>query len=189
MASQCHSESRGGALVVALVFIVFASIIASTVATALIYNRNHVEAFVDSELSLQGAEWAAEQSRLGLENGGTSNIGIDQWQRPAEWNGATAARLLPALNAPGVAPASTPELPGVQFIAIAVDWAADAVDNNKDGAVDDSAEAGVYTVYAVAQRHAVKRAIEVVFRRDTGVATPVDSTAKIPLKQVSWRLL
>lgn len=184
-----HSESRGAALVVALVFIVFASILTSSVATTLFYNRNHVEAYLDSEMSLQGAEWAIAQSRLALESGATGNIGLDQWQRPAEWTAATAARQLPALGAPGVIPASTPELPGVLYWAVALDWAADGADNDKNGTVDDPAEAGQYTVYGVAQRQAVKRAVEVVFRRDASVAVPADSPAKAPLRQVSWRAL
>ncbi|MFA6242163.1 MAG: hypothetical protein WC655_14610 [Candidatus Hydrogenedentales bacterium] len=187
MYQRHHTDSLGAALVVAMVFIVFASILTSSVATVLMYNRNHVEAYLDSELSLQGAEWAVAQNRIALESGLSGNIGVDQWQRPAEWNGATAARLLPALDAPGVAPASTPELPGVHYVAVVVDWGADAVDNDKNGTVDDPAEAGRYSVYAVAQRHAVKRAIEVVFRRESLVVDAATSRAIGPVRRVSWR--
>ena len=61
-------------------------------------------------------------------------------------------------------------MPDVEYMAYAIDWYTDGLDNNGNGLVDEDAEALQYTIYAAAKKNDTMRKVEIVYdKQDVNV--------------------
>ncbi len=158
MNKTSRASEEGIALLTATIFIAVAAVALTALTLRVVNQNNDVRQFINYSDCFQGVEAGTAQSIVSLSNGGTGNIGTGAWVRPA---GTTA---WPSFDDPGVAPLTLPDMPRVQFMAAAVNWATDGVDNNGDGVIDGPEERGVFTVFSTARDSGVVRSSETIYR-------------------------
>ncbi len=151
-------KSDGMALLVAMMFIVIATLTLGALAIRVINQSSHVDRYITFKRCFEGVESAFAESLLELETGGDGWVGLDSWTMPNPGDGIT----LPTFDDPDVSPVQIPSMPNVEYMAFAHDWSNDNEDNNGDGNVDGPEESGFYTAYAFAQCEGVVRSAEVV---------------------------
>lgn len=161
MGRRQKADSRVGregmALLAATLFIAVAVMILGALAMRVINQHNQVSqqsAFKDCFL---GLESGFAESLVDLEQGGPGRIGLGTWT-PTQ----TGVVELPSFDDPNVAPLTLPTMPSVSYMAYALEWISDGIDNNGNGVADDIGEDGYFTVYAFSRCGGIERAAEIV---------------------------
>lgn len=154
---KCEYE-WGMALLTAVIFIAMGTLILTALATRVVTQSHQVSQYVEFTECLQGVEAGFAQSRVEIDNGQDGNVGLGTWAPPM---GSTTL-VLPQFSDAGIAPLTLTTMPRVQYMAYTLNWVNDGLDNNGNGSVDEPAEAGIYSIYSLAQSGAVDRTAEMV---------------------------
>lgn len=147
-------RNEGMALLLSLFFATLAIVALGALSNRVLNQKTHTDRYTEYTACFLGIEAALADSRLSLEYGDDGMVG---------YTGNVADLSSVTFSSEGVAPFALSSMPEVEYVALAQDWATDGLDNNEDGAVDDAAEVGFYTVYALARNADVTRRVEVVY--------------------------
>ena len=150
------TRERGMALLVALFFVGIAVILLTALGTRLVTQDKQISHYAAHEECVNGLEAAYNRVKLKIENGEDTRVGMDGW--------TYKAGTFPAFDATGVTPITSTVQPRIQYYGFAQNWMNDAIDNNGDGQVDNSKEAGCYTIYAAARDGGSVRRMEAVLQ-------------------------
>lgn len=156
MKTQRNPES-GMALVLALFFAGISVALVGVLTASLMSQRNLVNRTVIKKECFDGVESAYTACKAKLQNGEEGKVGLDGWT-------ATKPFVLPSWSSAGVTPEHMQTLPNVEYFAVAQDWYNDGIDNNRNGAIDntDPAEFQKYTIHAFARNQGQPRQTEAV---------------------------
>ncbi len=153
-------HNQGMALILVLFFVSIAVVVLSGLSLRLLSQGDHVTHFVMHKEAFSGLEAAIEACRAEVEHGKDGLVGLDGWSA-----GDSQTFTMPSFEDQGITPEYLQALPNVEYMAIAQNWAADGVDNNGDGAIDDVTEFGYYTLHGFGRNgEEHKRQAEVVVR-------------------------
>lgn len=169
---RSRSGSRGAALLAATLFIAVAVLVLAALALRVVNTSNQVSQHANYKDCFQGVESASDEAIVEIEAGDDGNVGLGTWTPPASGS-FVMPDSLPRFDDTGVAPVAVPGMPHVQYMAFALNWQNDGLDDNGDGNIDGPEEAGYRTIYALARHTAsqgggqsafIERASEVVVR-------------------------
>lgn len=152
-----RGRQEGMALLAATLFIAVAVMILGALAMRVINQHNQVSqqsAFKDCFL---GLESGFAESLVDIEQGGSGRIGLGTWT-PSQ----VGVVELPSFDDDTVSPLTLPNMPNVSYMAYALEWISDGIDNNGNGVVDDIGEDGYFTIYAFSRSGGIDRAAEIV---------------------------
>lgn len=147
----------GMALLAATLFIAVAVLVLAALSLRIVNGSNQVSQQGLFQDCFLGLEAGLAQAVADLENGGDGNLGLGTWTPPSPGN-----LVLPDLDDPALTPLTLPDLPQVRYATYTTNWGTDNIDNNGDGTVDEPAEEGYFSVYALAGNGGVRRTAELV---------------------------
>lgn len=153
-----RQNEEGMALVLATVVVAVAVISLSALGMRAIKQSHNVDQYELYTDTHYGIESAVAASWVDLEeNQGNGWIGLGTWTPAAN----AQALELPTWDSDGIAPV---DLNGtnIDYMAYVNNWAANGLDDNGDGTIDEPAEAGLRTIYAFASNNGITRGTEVV---------------------------
>jgi hypothetical protein len=155
-----RKKNEGIALLTATILLAVAILVLGALAMRVVSQNKQVAQFATYRECFQGLEAAYALSRADLERGGDGMIGVGSWTPPAT--------LLspPSFEDSGVEPIDLPGMPGVQYVAVAVNWASDGVDNEGDALIDGPNEAGMFTIHGFAHNCGVTRHVEAILESE-----------------------
>ena len=153
-----HKE-EGMAMIIALVFVMVAIALLSTLSVQIINQNLQQNRYSDFRDAFWGAVSAVQESKSSMEIGGDGLVGVENWTPSYNANNEP---ILPSFDSPSVTPRTLASDPTVQYFAIAIPWKSDNFDNNGDGLVDDISEVDMVTIYALARKNGTVRRLEVI---------------------------
>lgn len=146
----------GVALVTAVIFVAIALIVLSALSLRTVNQNNQVDQFTRFKETMLGVEAGLLESVIEIDNNsGDGNIGLGTWF-------PTPPEPVPTMDSNNIAPSQMAGLPNVSYLAHALDWSNDAVDNNMEGTIDGDDEEMMYTVTAMARYGNIDRTVEAV---------------------------
>jgi hypothetical protein len=146
----------GVALVTAVIFVSVALIVLSALSMRAVNQNHQVDQYNRFKQVFLGVEAALAESIAEIDlNTGDGMIGLGAWT-------PTVAEPVPTMDSMSIAPVPMAGAPNVTYIAHALDWSSDGVDNNLDGTIDGPDEDWMYTITAMARYGNIDRAVEVV---------------------------
>ena len=152
-------KEEGMAMIIALVFVMVAIALLSTLSVQIINQNLQQNRYSDYRDAFWGVVSAIQESKSSIEIGGDGLIGVESWTPSYNSNNEP---ILPSFDDPSVTPRTLASDPTVQYFAIAIPWENDNFDNNGDGLVDDISEADMVTIYALARKNGTVRRLEVI---------------------------
>jgi len=160
--SRKETNEQGMALVLATLLMAVAILVLSALGMRAVKQSHQVDQFKLYTDTFQGLEAALDQSWADIESAGNGVIGIGTWSPDPAVTGFD----LPDWEDTDIAPETLTGMPGVEYMAVAQNWANDGIDNNGDGSVDEFEETGFFTIHAFARNGDIERRLESVVRGD-----------------------
>lgn len=154
-----HRRERGMAMIVALIFVMVAIALLSTLSVQVINQNLQQNRYSDFRDAFWGVVSAVQESKGSIETGGNGLVGVEGWTPSYNANNEP---ILPSFDNPSVTPQTLVSDPTIQYFAVAIPWENDNFDNNGDGIIDDINEVDMVTIYAVAQKNGTVRRLEVI---------------------------
>lgn len=146
----------GVALVTAVIFVSVALIVLSALSMRTVNQSHQVDQFTRFKETMLGTEAALMESVIEIDNSsGDGNVGLGTWT-------PSVPEPVPSMDSNNIAPSQMAGLPNVTYIAHALDWSTDGVDNNMEGTIDGDDEEMMYTVTAMARYGNIDRNVEAV---------------------------
>lgn len=143
-------RDEGVALILSLMFLIAMAILVAAMADRSGSESNQVQAYVEFQNALQGAESALALARAEL----AGKAGVNEEEKDGLIGVAVDFNLagpLPTFGMAEVNPVSMELLPGIEYFAVSYDWSNDGIDNNGDGNTDDASENDYFTIRASAR--------------------------------------
>ena len=150
------SNQEGIALVTAVIFVAVALIVLSALSLRAVNQNNAVEQYSRFKEVFLGVEAGLATSIADIDvGGGDGMVGLGTWV-------ASGPEPTPTMASLNIAPVQMPGSPRVSYIAHALRWDTDGVDNNAEGTIDGADEDWMYSVTAFATYPPITRGVETV---------------------------
>ena len=154
--TAARTNQEGLALVTAVIFVAVALLVLSALSMRTVNQNNAVDQYTRFKEVFLGVEAGLATSIADLDtNGGDGMVGIGTWV-------PSIGEPTPTMASANIAPVQMVGLPNVTYIAHALRWDSDGVDNNGDGTIDGADEDWFYSVTSFARYDALNRGAEAV---------------------------
>jgi len=154
--SSRKPHQEGIALVTAVVFVAVAMLVLSALSMRTVSQSNSVQQYTRYKEAFLGVEAGLATSIADLDtNGGDGMVGMGTWV-------ATVPEPTPTMASGNIAPVQMVGSPNVSYIAHALRWNTDGVDNNGEGTIDGPDEDWYYSVTAFATYPPINRGVETI---------------------------
>lgn len=151
-----RANQEGVALVTAIIFVAVALLVLSALSMRAVSQNNAVDQYTRFNDVFLGVEAGLARSIADLDtNGGDGMVGLGTWA-------PSIGELTPTMASANIAPVQMVGSPNVTYIAHALRWDSDGIDNNGEGTIDGADEDWFYSVTSFARYAALDRGAEVV---------------------------
>lgn len=155
-------RTQGMALLLSLFFVTIAILLLTGLSMRLINQDRQVEHYVMHEECFNGLEAAFARCKAEIEMGEDGKVGLDGY--------LVIPGVFPDFDDPGVTPMAMASCPQLQFFGFGHSWAADGMDNNGNGQIDEGGERSMFSFYTAAQYGGNTRRMEAILAgRDVNV--------------------
>jgi hypothetical protein len=149
-----HQE--GVALVTAVIFVAVALVVLSALSMRVVNQNNTVQQYTRYKEAFLGVEAGLATSIAAIDTAsGDGMVGMGTWV-------ATGPEPTPTMASMNIAPVQMAGSPNVTYIAHALEWNTDGIDNNGEGTIDGADEDWIYSVTAFATYPPITRGAETV---------------------------